>query len=317
MIEPEPQPRTMLSIAGYGRGFWLVFLATFAINSASNLFVLFPLFVVRLGATAAMIGAIVGTGSLAALAVRPGVGVLIDRIGQRRAAMLLLACDALAILLYIPLHRIGVSMFIVRAIHGAIEGTARVALFAMVYGLLPVERAGQAMAIFSICGMGSEAFAPLVGEAIIRRWGFNVFFLVAAGLTAFAACITRLLPIDREIRRHDKPIDDCANPSYAALLRDPGLMPLWAATLAFALALSSRFSFVAPYGYQQGIVRVGWYFAIYSGIGVMVRLFGGRLLDRIGTERMVFPSLLLFAIGIGLIAGTGRMGLMYLAAMIG
>jgi hypothetical protein len=58
----------------YGRAFWLVFAASFALNMVANLFVLFPLWVVELGGNAGVIGAIVGTGSLAALAARPGVG---------------------------------------------------------------------------------------------------------------------------------------------------------------------------------------------------------------------------------------------------
>jgi len=58
--------------AGYQLNFWLVFTATSAIGIAANLFVFFPVYIVKLGGDAASIGAIVAVGALAALAARPG-----------------------------------------------------------------------------------------------------------------------------------------------------------------------------------------------------------------------------------------------------
>ncbi len=43
----------------HGCAFWLPFAASFALNSIGNLFVLFPLWVVKLGGGAGAIGAIV------------------------------------------------------------------------------------------------------------------------------------------------------------------------------------------------------------------------------------------------------------------
>jgi len=68
---------------GYGRDFWAVFAANFALNGAANMLVIFPLFVVRLGGGAAMIGAIAAFGSAMALVVRPALPRVIERIGRR------------------------------------------------------------------------------------------------------------------------------------------------------------------------------------------------------------------------------------------
>ena len=127
----------------YNPDFWLVFGANFALNLAVSLFVMLPAFVMRLGGGAAQIGAVIAAGSLAALAVRPLNGVGIDRFGCRWLAVRLLVLDALATVLYVPVGSLGWSIFAVRAIHGAIDGTARVALFAMVYELLPAGRRGR------------------------------------------------------------------------------------------------------------------------------------------------------------------------------
>jgi MFS family permease len=168
---PEEHPET-----SYGRDFWLLFCSTFALNFSANLFVLYPLQLVTFGASSTVIGAVVGTWSLASLAARPAAGPLIDRIGRRAAAMRLLTLDVLVLMLYPQVHALGWHLFVVRALHGAVEGTARVALFALVYDLLPKGREGRAMATFSLCGMGPAAIAPYCGELLIEKFGFGAFF---------------------------------------------------------------------------------------------------------------------------------------------
>ncbi len=299
----------------YGRAFWLVFFATFALNCCSNLFALFPLWVVDLGGGLSTIGALVGTGPLFALLARPYVGTAIDRRGRRATSLWFLALDVVALALYIPIHSLGWPIYVVRAIHGAVEGTARVALFAMVFDLLPEGREGEAMTVFSLSGMGPASIAPLFAEILIKHSGFTAFFLSAVALVAIATVLAMLLPDDRLIHHehHDAP----RGPSYLALMRDAKLQPLWVVTLLFSLAISSRLSFVAPFAYQKGIRTVGVYFVIYALVGVVVRILGRRVLDRVGLARMLVPSLVILALGMALIAGTGHAGVLDLAAVIG
>ncbi len=299
---------------GYSRDFWLVFAATFALNTVGNLFVLFPLWVVELGGGAGAIGAIVGTGSLAALAVRPWVGTLVDRRGRRWTALAFLWLDALAIALYLPIRRLGSALFAIRAIHGAIEGTARVALFAMVYEILPQGAQGRGMATFSLCGMIPAAFAPLLGEELIKRSGFAAFFALSIILVAAGGFTALALRDDRAMGMAQS---GAAGTRYAALLRDRRLMPLWAVTLLFALALSSRLSFVAPYAYQCGVARAGWYFAVYSMAAVAVRIAGGPIIDRLGLEATLAPALVVLGVGLALIAGARIPGALDTAAVVG
>src|SRR5438445_13111553 len=97
-IEPDATPSPA---PGYGRNFWLLFGSTFALNFSANLFVLYPLQLVALGASAKAIGAIVGVWSLASLLARPVAGPLIERAGRRNTAAWLLSLDALVIVLYL------------------------------------------------------------------------------------------------------------------------------------------------------------------------------------------------------------------------
>ncbi len=301
----------------YGRNFWLLFGATFALNFSANLFVIYPLQLVAFGASASVIGAIIGVWSLASLAARPASGPLIDRFGRRSTATCLLALDVLVIVLYLPVRSIGWHIYAVRALHGAVEGTARVALFALLYDLLPKGREGRAMAIFSLCGMGPAAVAPYCGEIITAKFGFAAFFVAVIIVTAAASLLVSIIPSDMphdNLRLGAAPGD---SKNYAQLILDPGLMPLWIVTLLFSLSISSRLSFVAPFAYQRGITQVGTYFAIYAIIGVAVRLLSGRVLDRFGLERTLAPSMIVLAAGIALIGGAGHFKMLDLAGAVG
>jgi MFS family permease len=98
---------------------------------------------------------------------------------------------------------------------------------------------------------------------------------------------------------------------------DSRLLPLWIVTLLFALAISSRLSFVAPFAYRSGVTQVGTYFASYAVFGMAVRVFTGRLMDWVGLERILVPSLMVLAIGLGLIGATGHVKMLDAAGVVG
>ncbi|MGH7906749.1 MAG: MFS transporter [Candidatus Binataceae bacterium] len=321
-IEAAAQPAAPAGPAPriYGADFWFVFAATFALNMAINLFVLFPLFIVGLGGGASVIGMIAALGSAAALLCRPGLPLAIDRIGRKQIAIWSMVLDAIAIALYAPLQALRWPIYAVRALNGAAEGTARVALFAMLFSVLPQERHSEGMALFSVNGMIPAALAPMLGEEIIKRFGFTAFFITAVAFLLIGAAMMGMVANDPEsepstARRNSAGPE--AVPSYRDLIFSPALAPLWIVTLLFSIAVMSRLNFVAPFAYQKGITRVAWYFFFYASAAVTLRLLGGRLMDRFGAIRILPPSLLIVGAGIALVAGTGEPGMLNLAAVVG
>jgi MFS family permease len=303
--------------AGYSLDFWLVFTASFAVWLAANLFVFFPVFVVRLGGGAAQIGAIVGVGALAALAARPALVPLLEWRGRRAVALWALVLEGLVIALYLPVHALGWPIYVVRILQGVVDGTARAALFAMTFDVIPNGRRGQAMALFSLSGQGPAALGPPIGEAILKHFGFKIFFCVAALLCLVAAIATVMLPGADASGEPQQNSAAVAGESYRALLFDRKLAPLWVVSFIFAFAVAARLSFVAPFAYEKNIAQVGWYFALYSGIAVVLRLFGGSVLDRVGVERILGPAMGLLGIGVAILALTGRRAALLAAALLG
>jgi len=310
-------PRVDRGWAGYSLDFWLVFIASFAVWLAANLFVFFPVFIVRLGGGATQIGAVVGVGALAALAARPALVPLLEWRGRRAVALWSLVLEGLVIALYVPIHALGWPIYAVRILQGAVDGTARAALFAMTFDVIPKGRRGEAMALFSLSGQGPAALGPLIGEAILKHFGFEIFFCAAALLCLVAAIATVMLAGADASGEPQQNSAAVAGEGYRALLFDRKLAPLWVVSFIFAFAVAARLSFVAPFAYEKNIAQVGWYFALYSGIAVVLRLFGGSVLDRVGVERILGPAMGLLGIGVAILALTGRGGALLAAALFG
>ncbi|SRR5579875_902905 len=317
--DPEPavdRPGRVRIGRGYGRDFWAVFAANFALNGAANMLVIFPLFIVRLGGGAATIGAIAAFGTAMALAVRPALPRAIERMGRRSAVFWALAIEAIALVLYIPIQSLGIPLFAVRALHGAAEGSARVALFATLFNILPAERHGEAMTIFSLNGMMPAAFAPMVGEIIYQRLGFAAFFIVAGALCGCAALA--MIAVSDELGAGTGSEAGAAGGArWSELLLSRRLMPIWVATLLFSAAITSRLNFVAPFARQRHVAQIGSYFVAYSAAAIAVRLTCGSLVETVREDLMLAPSLVTLGLGIGLVSQTGGRGMLSIAGIIG
>ncbi len=299
----------------FGRDYWLVFAASFLLGCEENLFVLFPAYLADMGATPSVIGAMLGLGSLTALVSRPGATAAIGRRGRRSTSVWFLVLDAIAVILYAPLRGLGWGLWAVRAIHGAVEGTARVALFAMVYERLPVDRPGHAMALFSLSSVIPAALAPWGGEALVHQAGFGAFFIAGAILLMGSAGVTRAVGDERAGGSKEGETRGLA--AYRVLLTDARLVPLWLGSVVFAIAVTARFSFVAPFAYSSGLRSIGWYFLMCAAVAAIARILGSRVLDAVGLGRAVGPALAVLAAGTALIAGTPSVAILAGAALIG
>lgn len=314
MSAAQPDLTASRAPVRFTRDYWLVFTASFLLGCADNLFVLFPAFVAELGATPSVIGAVLGLGSLAALVTRPGATGSITRRGQRWTSVVFMMLNAGAIALYIAVDGLGWKLWLVRAIQGAVDGTARVAIFAMIFERLPTGRQGYGMAIFSLSSIVPAALAPPMGEALIHWRGFRGFFIACATLVVAAAAITRAVAESPHGASGAKASE--ASISYRALIMDRRLVPLWLGSSVFAITLTARFSFVAPFAYESGLRSVGWYFLLCAGIAALARLASSRAIDA-ALDRTVVPALAVLAIGTAMVAGMPSIAMLAAAAGVG
>jgi len=285
--------------------FVLCAISNFFQGTAFNLYLHVPGFLAELGASPVVIGWIFAVTSGVAIAVRPGIGSLMDRRGRR---MLILAGNALNVLvtaLYLTIDQIGWWVYVVRMLHGVAEATLFTVLFTYAADRVPRSRLTEGLALFGVSGMLPISIGGLLGDWILARADYTALFASAFAFSVVAAIVA--LPL-----RDAPPApfeDGSAGPrGFLATLRQYDLMPLWWITTIFFLALSGIFIFLKTYVMTRGVGSVGGFFTAYTAVAIGLRLGLGWLPDRIGPVRVLTPSVLAIAVGVGVLAfaETGR-----------
>ena len=280
------------------RAFALVSLANLTQSLAFNLFLHFPGFLHDLGADDLEIGILFGLTAAVAVLARPPVGRAMDVRGRRVVILVGGALHALVCALYLTVSDMGPWVYLVRVAHGVAEALLFTALFTYAADLVPTRRLTEGLALFGVSGMLPIALGGILGDLILARAGFDAVFALATGLALVSFLLSLALP-----ERPRAPALVAASRGFRAALAQRDLLPLWWIGTLFALALASAFAFLKRFVDETGIGSVGGFFSAYAGTAVVMRLFLGRLPDRLGVKRVLFPALASLAAGYLVLAG--------------
>ncbi len=265
--------------------------ANFFTVSSFGIFFLFPLFIKSRGGSESDIGIIMGVFSLASVLCRPWISEMIDRIGRKRsytAGSLIMTALPLTYLLF----RGGLSMFyapliLVRAIHGVGLAVCFTASFTYIADIIPEARLNEGIGMFGVTGLTGLAIGPLLGEIIIGRFGFSIFFITASAIASLGLMIH--LPLKESFKHGDR----SASSSFFSVLIKRNIFPVAMLALVFGIALAATGNFISPFAKERELPFISLYYLCYSSAAMLTRLVGGRLADRVGEDRIIPYALLL------------------------
>jgi MFS family permease len=258
-------------------------------------FPLFPLFVKSIGGTETTIGLVLGIGAAASVAARPGVGVLLDRIGRRRVLLGGNLLNAASWVPFLFLSAPGPWLYVWTTLHDVVWGALFAAYFTYAADLVPPARRAEGIAVFGVAGMTANGLAPVLAEVVIARAGFPAYFGTAIVFALVSVAMT-LAVVDRPMTR--VATTGGVFDGLVALGRSPQLRRVFVASAFLGAAINAAFFFVAPFAHQIGLERAGPYFAAYAGTSIVIRLYGRRALDLMGPHRVSVPGFTIFAIGL-------------------
>jgi len=262
----------------------MAFANLFTVSSFGTFF-LFPLFITNHGGSKSDIGIIMGVFALSSVLCRPWISDMVDRIGRKRSYTI--GCIILSILplIYLlfrgELSHFYLPLILVRIFHGVGLAICFTAVFTYIADIVPEGRLNEGIGIFGITGITGLAVGPIIGETIIRTSGFPTFFLAATGMATLGLLLSLPLPESFKSVPHES-----AQSFFSVLIKR---RPLTVAVLAllFGFGLSASGSFVSPFAKEQKLAFISLYYICYSSAAVLTRLFGGRLADRIGEDRII------------------------------
>jgi len=146
----------------------------------------------------------------------------------------------------------------------------------------------------------STAIAPLIGEGVIRRFGFRPLFFTSAVVAAVAAALAWGT---RELRRElGQPVRGA---EWVRASIDEVMHRHMAVTIFFGLGTGVIFAFLPTFAESLGVHTLALFYTGYAGAAMAVRIFGGRLIDTQGRHAVIVPSMFVQAAATALLASVG------------
>lgn len=266
---------------------------------------LLPFYSERLGASPAVVGAIVSIYAVCQLIAGPILGQLSDRSG-RRPILLISQAGTLAGFLILAFSTQVWLVFLSRAIDGATAGNLTIAQAYISDVTKPEDRAKS----FAMIGV-AFGFGFLVGPAIsgyLAHWGYQapIFAASALSLTSIL-CTFFLLPRREIVHERNEAAEADPGPGgrrlsliswgeYRRYFRDRELARLLIQWLLFSLSFSTFITGFALFaerrytwqGRPVGVREVGYIFAFNGFIGIIMQGgVVGRMVKRLGEKKVV------------------------------
>jgi MFS transporter, DHA1 family, tetracycline resistance protein len=285
---------------------------------------LLPFYSEHLGASPAIVGALVSTYAVCQLIAGPILGQLSDRLGRRPILLVSQAGTLLGFLILASAGQIWM-LFLSRAIDGLTAGNLSIAQ-AYISDVTKPENRAKSFAIIGI----AFGFGFLVGPAIsaaLFRFGYAAPIYAACALSLTSIfCTFFLLPRREAIHEYNASGD--AGPGgrrlsliswgeYRRFFRQKNLASLLLQWLLFSFSFSTFISGFALFaerrymwdGHPVGVREVGYIFAFTGFIGIIMQGgLVGRMVKRFGERNVIRIGFFSSMVGYAAVALTRTVG---------
>jgi len=289
-----------------------------------------------LHASASEAGLASGLFILGGLAARLVSGRIIHSAGPRKILLTGLLIYLLTSLLYFTASTISI-LLIVRFLHGYGFGTSATATATIVAEALPEERKGEGIAYYSLSMTLASALGPLAGVLLNQHSSFNVILMCSTGLTVICLFVSIFVKLpgvsagSHSAGSHSAEGLNAEGPAARVpAARKPSIhdfleksaVPISIVTFVIIFTYTSILAFMAKFAESTGIGSMisasSIFFLVYSLFVLMSRPITGRLFDKYGENSLIYPSIVVFAVGLAML-GFASNGFVMLcsAALVG
>jgi predicted MFS family arabinose efflux permease len=281
----------------------LLILAVFTLNFTryGMVFPLVPLLAHDLGASPAMIGAIVGAFGVLSFFLSIPIGGFTDRVGVKRALVLGVLCNIVSALLLV---RAGHALTIMASqVAGGLGFQLHIVSSQAFIASLdsPLQRESE-FGYLTFSAAFGQSLGPVLGGVMASRFGYHGAFLAVLLVSTLGLMIMGFrgprgprAPGPYSLRRDLR--------HAGTLLSNSAMLAVLAFTFVVMFTVSLRTSFLPVLLLQRGSSKalVGLLISLLAGTSTLIRLFIGRLLQRFSRSAMLALAISTVALGIGLI----------------
>ena len=296
------------------RGFLYIASADFIVRSAYQIgkTPLLPIFAASLGATGAFLGFIVSVSTLTGMVLKPLIGVLSDRWGQR-IWLIVGTMFFISVPFFYRFVHTPEELFAIRLIHGlatAIYGPVTLAYVAAQSEHRRAERLGW----FTMARNAGYIIGPATAGGLLLVMSPVSIFTVVGLLSCLALVPVLLLP---ESKQSPPPTRITFRNHFTQALivgiKTPAVWLAGSLEASIYMSLYALKTFLPINALASGvnIGLIGVFFAVQAATHMLFSPVGGRISDRIGYSRGIAIGMLLQAMAL-FILSMGPIGLMLL-----
>ncbi len=251
---------------------------------------------------------------IGALVFRLFAGKYIEAIGRKRLLFGGLSLFLISTLSYFPVENLNL-LLLVRFIHGAAFGISTTAMATAVMDIIPRKRLGEGTSYYSMSATLGTAIGPFIGVFISQYAGFTMVF-VACNFFSVISIIISLFSHIPEARINKKQLEAVKGFQLKDFL-EVKAVPISIIIAFMGFSYSSVMSFLTSYTREINLIdAASFFFLIYAVFILISRPFTGRLFDIKGANPVIYPALIIFALGLVLLSQTQHSFTLLLAGAI-
>lgn len=255
----------------------------------------------ELDASTSEAGLISGIFIIGTLIGRLFIGRFIDSIGRKKTLFIGLIFFTLTTILYFV--DLGIGFLLVnRLIHGMAMGMASTATGTIVAQIIPPTRKGEGIGYYSMSATLATAIGPFIGLFMAQHTSFQIIFsfCLALGVISLITAFFLYVPALKVTAK----VTESKGFKLSNFI-EPKALPISIITLLLAFCYSSVLSFISFYAIEIDLVNTASFFFVVYAVAVLIsRPFSGPLMDRKGSNFIMYPAFIIFGVGLLLLSMT-------------
>lgn len=255
----------------------------------------------EMGTTTAQAGLVSGLFVVGTLFGRLILGKLLNLLGLKTTLLIGLTGFLIFSALYMIPTQLPVLLGI-RLMHGFMMGMASTVLGTVIAQTLPATRRGEGIGYFSMSSTLGTAIGPFVGIWLMSHFDYQIIFIFTTVISlSCLACSLFIQPPRLKLAPAEHSIPQTS--SKLSQYIEPKALPIAIIVLLVAICYSGILSFIHFYAQEIHLVEAASFFFLMYALAILFsRPFTGPLMDRKGENIIIYPAIMIMALGIFLLS---------------
>ena len=273
--------------------FYYTATANFLFFLGNSMYILFPVFLKNMGASESYIGIMNNVDKVFLIITALSIGSVIrgtDHLKLLRAGYIILF---IAFASYLLISDLSWFIIIIRVIHGIGFSVAMILGTTIIFDIVPIEDAAEAIGIYGVTGAITNAISPFIGEMLLSRgYSHYLLFVISAVLIFLSVCITFIMPRPL-IHSHSLKLD--TGGGLSLFLSGPKYVLLSLISIIFGGGFGVIITYLPNFIRTTTDFKFSYFFILYILVLVIIRFTFMRIVNSLNRVSLIMT---VFAVGI-------------------